>query len=300
MNQPIPPHDEAATVGPRCGNNPNARLTGGDRKAIAEFKAYLADRATTPVTAAVRDSLGALVDKLIERCPDHGCVEPEWEDGCHCEIVPHLRHLADEAQPGTTPTASSPCSVPDPCADGELCDRHETEQAHAEGEHELCGVTCEVQFPAEALRNFVIAKGYPGTAGALDELLRRAGQPTASVPDAERRARYEAAFGPNMRLGLQDAELHDEPGAQRINEWIDWITNVVMAVADAELEGAETATEYGIRVPGADWPEDGVLQDGDTFNLKDQQGRLLRYRDCWPDAVLVSRPVRRGEWTEAE
>lgn len=47
MNQPTPPHNEAATVGPRCGNNPKARLTDGDRKAVAEFKAYLADRAAS-------------------------------------------------------------------------------------------------------------------------------------------------------------------------------------------------------------------------------------------------------------
>lgn len=37
-------HDEAATVGPRCGNNPNVRLTPGDRQAVEEFKAYLARR----------------------------------------------------------------------------------------------------------------------------------------------------------------------------------------------------------------------------------------------------------------
>lgn len=71
----------------------------------------------------------------------------------------------------TTPT---PCSQPNPCEDGELCDVHEEELAHAEGEHELCGVTCEVQMPSELMRNFIIARGYPGTAGALAELLRRA------------------------------------------------------------------------------------------------------------------------------
>ena len=36
---------EAATVGPRCGNNPNVRLTPGDRKAVEEFRAYLKRRA---------------------------------------------------------------------------------------------------------------------------------------------------------------------------------------------------------------------------------------------------------------
>jgi hypothetical protein len=84
-----------------------------------------------------------------------------------------LRRMAAETPPAPQPT---PCSDP-PCnqdGNGEPCDIHETEQAHAEGEHAFCGVTCEVVFPTEQLRNFVIAKGYPGTAGMLDELLRRA------------------------------------------------------------------------------------------------------------------------------
>ncbi|MGW7617359.1 DUF4031 domain-containing protein [Streptomyces antimycoticus] len=37
-------HDEAAEVGPRCGNNPNVKLSEGDRRAVDNFKAYLAAR----------------------------------------------------------------------------------------------------------------------------------------------------------------------------------------------------------------------------------------------------------------
>lgn len=37
--------EDGATVGPRCGNNPNYRLTPGDRQAVEEFKAYLQRRA---------------------------------------------------------------------------------------------------------------------------------------------------------------------------------------------------------------------------------------------------------------
>ena len=81
----------------------------------------------------------------------------------------------------TAPAARTPYSEPDACdpVTGEPCDRHETEQAHAEGEHAFCGTECEVEFPTEQLRNFIVSKGYPGTAGMLDELLRRAaaGQP---------------------------------------------------------------------------------------------------------------------------
>ncbi|MFJ5886822.1 hypothetical protein [Streptomyces californicus] len=58
-------------------------------------------------------------------------------------------------------------------------DREATARDHAAGDHQHCGFTCEVKLPTEHLRNFVIAKGYPGTAGALDELLRRAAAPPA-------------------------------------------------------------------------------------------------------------------------
>ncbi|MFD3802611.1 hypothetical protein ACFWTC_03060 [Streptomyces sp. NPDC058619] len=35
---------EAAEVGPRCGNNPNIRLSPDDQQAVDEFKAYLKRR----------------------------------------------------------------------------------------------------------------------------------------------------------------------------------------------------------------------------------------------------------------
>ncbi|MEV5261773.1 hypothetical protein AB0L02_27500 [Streptomyces anulatus] len=60
-------------------------------------------------------------------------------------------------------------------------DREEAARLHAAGVHQYCDVTCETAMPTKAMRNFVIAKGYPGTAGALDELLRRA---TAAAPPA--------------------------------------------------------------------------------------------------------------------
>jgi hypothetical protein len=43
-NPPVAAPVEESTVGPRCGNNPNVRLTPGDRKAVDDFKAYLARR----------------------------------------------------------------------------------------------------------------------------------------------------------------------------------------------------------------------------------------------------------------
>jgi hypothetical protein len=42
-------------IGPRCGNNPNTRLTDGDRKAVAEFRTFLEER------AALRDRIAAAI-----------------------------------------------------------------------------------------------------------------------------------------------------------------------------------------------------------------------------------------------
>ena len=78
----------------------------------------------------------------------------------------------------------------------ERADREETERDHARGDHTYCGITCEVEMPTEHLRNFVIAKGYPGTKGALDELLRRA----QVEADGSRVADEEQPETPSMTL----------------------------------------------------------------------------------------------------
>lgn len=65
--------------------------------------------------AELPPALLALVDKLIEHCPDHGCVEPEWEDGCHCEIVPLLRGLTVESNPLCTLCGHLTCQGGKPC-----------------------------------------------------------------------------------------------------------------------------------------------------------------------------------------
>ncbi|MFE9764646.1 hypothetical protein ACFYPC_08965 [Streptomyces sp. NPDC005808] len=96
----------------------------------------------------------------------------EWSSWVTGTAAPVPSRVADEAQQDQT--QATPCDQPNPCEDGELCATHEEAQAHAEGEHSFCGVTCEVAMPTEPMRNFIVAKGYPGTAGALAELLRRA------------------------------------------------------------------------------------------------------------------------------
>jgi hypothetical protein len=46
----------------------------------------------------------------------------------------------------------------------------------------------------------------------------------------DRAAAIADAIGPTMLLGLQDAELFDEPGRERIREWVKWISETVAAL----------------------------------------------------------------------
>ncbi|KIF66221.1 hypothetical protein HY68_36520 [Streptomyces sp. AcH 505] len=62
-------------------------------------------------------------------------------------------------------------------------DREEVARLHKAGDHEHCDQTCEIQLPSDMLRNFIVAKGYPGTGGALDELLRRAAAGVVAQPE---------------------------------------------------------------------------------------------------------------------
>jgi hypothetical protein len=50
-------------TGPACGNNPNYRMSEGDRRAVEDFKAYLADR------AALRDRIAEALERADYR-PD--------------------------------------------------------------------------------------------------------------------------------------------------------------------------------------------------------------------------------------
>ncbi|MFJ9890857.1 hypothetical protein ACIQRW_34105 [Streptomyces sp. NPDC091287] len=94
-------------------------------------------------------------------------------------------------------------------------DREETDREHAVGIHTHCGLTCEVDLPTEHLRNFVIAKGYPGTAGALDELLRRAAAPPAPADRATVPATVYAAIRrlAAHAVGFQDVLDEGDQGA---------------------------------------------------------------------------------------
>jgi hypothetical protein len=134
-------------TGPACGNNPNHPLTDGDRQAVADFKAYLAER------AALRDRIaealeqadyrpdmrrGDLADAIMPVLPppaNRGAVLREAADryakltdqneaydrehgqldevariqhGTVRDVVTGLRRMADEAQPTQAPAVDLP------------------------------------------------------------------------------------------------------------------------------------------------------------------------------------------------
>ncbi|MFF1574696.1 hypothetical protein ACFVWR_18305 [Leifsonia sp. NPDC058292] len=69
------------------------------------------------------------------------------------------------------------------------------------------------------------------------------------MTDSSLTDRIEKVIGPTMLLGLQDAELHDEPGTQRIREWVTWIAGAIAPIvtteAEAELERIRAAVTEG-------------------------------------------------------
>jgi hypothetical protein len=103
-----------------------------------------------------------------------------------------------------------------PETDEQRADRLETEREHAAGNHQYCGVTCEVEMPSDMLRNFIVAKGYPGTAGALDELLRRARERAEQAESAMERVRtladrWDNALAPDQRYARTLRAALDQP-----------------------------------------------------------------------------------------
>ncbi|MGW5852120.1 hypothetical protein ACWFQ8_29940 [Streptomyces sp. NPDC055254] len=84
-------------------------------------------------------------------------------------------------------------------------DQRETAAQHTRGAHGYCGPTCEAEFPSAQLRNFILAKGYPGTAGMLDELLRRA---STTAPEPTQAAAFSAAERQFLTFALDLAADH--------------------------------------------------------------------------------------------
>ncbi|MEV8544566.1 hypothetical protein [Streptomyces sp. NPDC051572] len=63
-----------------------------------------------------------------------------------------------------------------------------------------------------------------------DHLTANVVEAQAAEPPTGRAAVVANAIGPTMLFGLQDAELVGEPGRQRIEDWIKWISETVAAL----------------------------------------------------------------------
>ncbi|MEU3683729.1 hypothetical protein AB0E99_22715 [Streptomyces sp. NPDC030592] len=53
-------------TGPACGNNPNHKLTAGDRQAVVEFRAYLTRRAALLEAAGTADELSLEIEQAMK------------------------------------------------------------------------------------------------------------------------------------------------------------------------------------------------------------------------------------------
>jgi len=98
---------------PRCGNDPRAQLTDGDRQAIADFKAYLADRAAVLRWAA--DQYAKLTDQNEAYDREHGELDEDarLRHEVVRDVVTGLRRMADETPAAETqPESCAHCGQP--------------------------------------------------------------------------------------------------------------------------------------------------------------------------------------------
>lgn len=86
---------------------------------------------------------------------------------------------------------------------------------------------------------------------------------------ADRAAAIADAIGPTMLLGLQDAELFDEPGQERIRDWIKWIAKTVAALPAAAEPAADRAA---------------VLREAAAFVGNDEGCTCAAAGDCFAPA----------------
>jgi hypothetical protein len=124
----------------------------GQANASADEVAHALDNAT-PYPIELDSTLCRfMAERLLEmltvvKRPEHPVWQPEEQPEPGEQPKPQdpdeLRRLANESQPAAE-AVRTPCSVPECDFDGtgEPCTRHEREDSHAEGNHELCGADC--------------------------------------------------------------------------------------------------------------------------------------------------------------
>ncbi|MEV5619443.1 hypothetical protein [Streptomyces bacillaris] len=224
----------------------------------------------TPALAVARQLLGTTEGEGV-RCV---CGETACEsENCDCDSrtcpVDHAAEETDEEREQRE-------------------DREEAARLHAAGDHQYCDVTCETAMPTEAMRNFVIAKGYPGTAGALDELLRRAAAPPAP---ADRAAHYREAANGLAAIGPLN-NLVSAPAAW--NEAIETLRRMADQIADDAAAGVQPPTSEAEPEPEPLTEEQVIRQHVTTVHLIGDQladveswlwQRLADARDTTPPAA---------------
>ncbi|MFJ3793827.1 hypothetical protein [Kitasatospora sp. NPDC090091] len=117
---------------------------------------------------------------------------------------------------------------------------------------------------------------------------------TATPPPASLAERIDAAIRPSMLIGLQDAELYDEPGRERIGEWADSITAWVLAVVQPELDRIPiledrvsrltTVLDSADDVPARIARQALVEEDRLTAELAARDAENVRLRAAWQSA----------------
>ena len=94
-------------------------------------------------------------------------------------------------------------------------------------------------------------------------------------PATDRTALIADAIGPTMLLGLQDAELFDEPGRERIRDWIKWISETVAALPADRTAVLQEAADAIDRETQA-LKDDGVLEPDKFRPCRDASAQLRR------------------------
>lgn len=87
-------------TGPRCGNNPHAQLSDGDRKAVEEFKEYLTARRGKIVMCFTR----------CEPCMQNFCFDPPEEHSW--AGADDLAHARENDLPEPTGICACDCARP--------------------------------------------------------------------------------------------------------------------------------------------------------------------------------------------
>jgi hypothetical protein len=117
------------------------------------------------------------------------------------------------------------------------------------------------------------------------------------------RERIEAAFGPAMRIGLQDAQLFDAPGAERIEEWITHITDwVVAALAGdsgdlpARMAEAILWARFGDEEPPASQQQEAARDAAAAVGVRDEHLVYMTARAVYAEGQLSARRDHERRW----